>query len=361
MSSRSVMCGEVKIGGGGKIPVQSMTNVHTEDVYAVNRQIWQLAEAGCDIVRVAVPTEEAARAISKIKENSPLPIVADIHFDYKLAILAIEHGADKIRINPGNIGSDNRIKAVVDKAKEAGIPIRIGVNSGSVEKELIAKYGGPTPEALVESAVKKIELIESMDFDNLVLSIKSSDIKTNTAVHRLIKEKTDVPLHIGITEAGVGEMAVIKSAIGIGSLLMDGIGDTIRVSLTGDPVNEIYAAYDILRACDRLGGAINIISCPTCGRCKVNLLKVASDVSDAIKPLEKQRIKTVQNHKLESHTFNVAIMGCAVNGPGEAKHADLGIACGDGNAVLFRKGEIIETIRIEDAPKVLISNIVKLM
>jgi (E)-4-hydroxy-3-methylbut-2-enyl-diphosphate synthase len=339
--TRTVDCGGVPIGGGAPIPIQSMTNTDTEDAEATLRQIARLSAAGCDIVRCAVPTAAAAKAIREITQYSPIPVVADIHFDYRLAIAAIRAGAHKVRINPGNIGSADRVRAVADAAKDAGIPIRIGVNSGSLEADILEKYGGPTARALAESALRNIELLHRMDFFDLVVSIKSSDVVVNTKAHRLLADKTDHPLHIGITEAGIGQAAVAKSAAGIGALLALGLGDTVRVSLTGDPVSEISVARDILRAANRLPGGISLISCPTCGRCRADLEKIASEVAAKIFVIESARGK-------QGRALTVAVMGCAVNGPGEASHADFGVACGETNAVYFERGKKIRTIRQDE-------------
>ena len=347
--TRQVRVGGVPIGGGAPIPVQSMTNTRTEDVQATLAQIRALADAGCDIVRCAVPTAEAADALSEITALSPIPVVADIHFDHRLALAAIRAGAAKIRINPGNIGSAERVAEIAEAAGRAGIPIRIGVNGGSLEKELLAKYGGVTAEALAESAIRQVELLHGMGFFDLVVSVKSSDVRMNLTAHRLLAERTDHPLHIGITEAGVSQAALIKSAMGIGTLLCEGIGDTIRVSLTGDPVKEIAAARDILRAADLLPGAIQLIACPTCGRTKADLTAAAERIAGALAPIEKERIRTCAARPL-----TVAVMGCAVNGPGEAAHADAGVAFGDGRAVLFRRGEQVGTVAAEHAADALL-------
>ena len=330
MKSKEVVIGNVKIGGGNPIAVQSMTNTKTEDVSATVDQINRLVQAGCDIVRVAVPTMEAAEAIAGIKRHVSIPVVADIHFDYRLAIAAVEHGADKIRINPGNIGSEERIRAVVDKCTERNIPVRVGVNSGSLEKHLLRKYGGVTPEALVESALGKVRIIEDMGCKNLVISIKTSDVRNGIRAHEIIAERTDYPLHVGITESGTVMSGSIKSAVGIGCILYQGIGDTIRVSLTGDPVEEVRAAHMILRSLGLKKGGINVVSCPTCGRTQIDLISLATKVE-----------QMVQNFDLD---ITVAVMGCAVNGPGEAKEADLGIAGGDGKGVLIKKGEVVRTL-----------------
>ena len=330
MKSKEVVIGNVKIGGGNPIAVQSMTNTKTEDVNATVDQINRLVQAGCDIVRVAVPTMEAAEAIAGIKRHVSIPVVADIHFDYRLAIAAVEHGADKIRINPGNIGSEERIRAVVDKCTERNIPVRVGVNSGSLEKHLLRKYGGVTPEALVESALGKVRIIEDMGCKNLVISIKTSDVRNGIRAHEIIAERTDYPLHVGITESGTVMSGSIKSAVGIGCILYQGVGDTIRVSLTGDPVEEVRAAHMILRSLGLKKGGINVVSCPTCGRTQIDLISLATKVE-----------QMVQNFDLD---ITVAVMGCAVNGPGEAKEADLGIAGGIGEGLLIKKGEIVRKV-----------------
>lgn len=345
--TKQIMCGAVPIGGGARIPIQSMTNTKTVDVPSTVAQIEALSKEGCDIVRCAIPNEDAALSLSKIKKELSsreifIPIVADIHYDYKLAIAAINNGADKIRINPGNIGGREKLREVANQAKDAGIPIRIGVNSGSVEKELLEKYGHGAV-ALAESAIKHIEILNSFDFEDIIVSVKSSDVRINTEVCRKINELTDCPQHVGITEAGIGESAIIKSAIGIGSLLVDGIADTIRVSLTGDPLQEIRAAKKILASVNMLEESINIISCPTCGRCQVNLEKLASEVALAIKPIELERAKIVKSGG-NVMPLTIAVMGCPVNGPGEASHADIGVACGNGKGAIFQKGEILKTV-----------------
>lgn len=339
--SRQTMVGGVPVGGGAPVSIQSMTNTDTRDVKATLEQIARLADAGCQIIRLAVPDMEAAEAFGEIKKASGLPMVADIHFDYRLAIAAIENGADKVRINPGNIGSRDRVQAVLAKAKERGIPIRVGVNSGSLEKELVQKYGGVTAEALCESALNTVHFVEEMDFDNIVVSLKASDVALNDEAHKLIAERMDYPLHIGITESGTAQSGKVKSAIGIGSLLLSGIGDTMRVSLTGDPLNEIVFAKEILRAVGLRKTGVNLISCPTCGRTRVDLAAITSQVEEAIPALERQ----MEERGLPGIT--VAVMGCEVNGPGEAKEADFGVACGKGKGALIRKGEVVRTIAEE--------------
>ena len=328
--TKVVQIGKRQIGGGNPILIQSMCNTKTEDVEATVEQILALEHAGCDIIRVAVPTMEAAAALTEIKRQIHIPLVADIHFDYRLAIAAIECGADKIRINPGNIGSRERIQAVVDKAKEYGVPIRVGVNSGSLEKSLVEKYGGVTAEGLVESALDKVALIEQMGYDNLVISIKSSDVMMCVKAHELIAKKTHYPLHVGITEAGTVIAGNIKSAVGLGLLLSQGIGDTIRVSLTGSPLEEIKSAKLILKTLGLRRGGVEVVSCPTCGRTQIDLIGLANQVETL-----------VQGYPLD---IKVAVMGCVVNGPGEAKEADLGVAGGIGEGLLIRKGEIVKKL-----------------
>ena len=329
-NTRAVTIGDRVIGGGNPILIQSMTNTKTEDVEATVAQIRALSEAGCDIIRCAVPTMEAAQALSEIKKQISIPLVADIHFDYRLAIAAIENGADKIRINPGNIGSRDRIQAVVDAAKAHRIPIRVGVNSGSLEKELVEKYHGVTAEGLVESALDKVRIIEEMGYDNLVISIKSSDVMMCAKAHELITDRTDHPLHVGITEAGTLYSGNIKSAVGLGIILYQGIGDTIRVSLTGDPLEEIKSAKRILKTLGLRKGGIEVVSCPTCGRTQIDLIGLANQVETL-----------VQGYDLD---IKVAVMGCVVNGPGEAKEADLGVAGGKGVGILIKKGEIVKKV-----------------
>ncbi len=330
MQTREVQIGDKVIGGNHPILIQSMTNTKTENVEATVEQIQHLTAAGCDIIRCAVPTMEAALALLKIKEQITIPLVADIHFDYKLAIAAIENGADKIRINPGNIGSKERIRAVVEAAKAKNIPIRVGVNSGSLEKELVEKYHGVTAEGLVESALDKVHIIEDLGYDNLVISIKSSDVLMCVRAHELIAEQTDYPLHVGITESGTLTSGNIKSSIGLGLILHQGIGDTIRVSLTGDPLEEIKSAKLILRTLGLRKGGIEVVSCPTCGRTQIDLISLANKVENMVAdiPLD----------------LKVAVMGCVVNGPGEAKEADLGIAGGIGEGLLMKHGEIIKKL-----------------
>lgn len=332
--TKVVKIGDRVIGGGNPILIQSMTNTRTEDVEATVSQIRRLTAAGCEIIRCTVPTMEAALALKEIKKQISIPLVADIHFDYKMAIAAMENGADKIRINPGNIGSRDRIQAVVDVAKERNIPIRVGVNSGSLEKELVGKYHGVTAEGLVESALDKVHIIEEMGYDNLVISIKSSDVMMCARAHELIAQKTDHPLHVGITEAGTLYSGNIKSAVGLGIILYQGIGDTIRVSLTGAPLEEIKSAKRILKTLGLRKGGIEVVSCPTCGRTRIDLIGLANKVE-----------AMVQDIPLD---IKVAVMGCVVNGPGEAKEADIGIAGGVGVGLLIKKGEIVKKVPEEE-------------
>lgn len=333
---KSVKCGNITIGNGAPISIQSMTNVDSKDEAALLTQIDQLTKAGCDIVRIAIPDKEAAKVLARVKKQVQVPLVADIHFDYQLAIAAIEAGADKIRINPGNIGSVEKVKAVVDAAKEKQIPIRIGVNSGSLEKDILQKNGGVTAEGLAESALRNIELIEGMGYDNLVISLKSSDVMMNYQAHKLVAERTDHPIHIGITEAGTLKRGKVKSAVGIGALLLAGIGDTMRVSLTADPVEEVYYAREILESIGIRKAKVNLVSCPTCGRTKVDLAKLAEAVE--------RRLETANI----SRDIKVAVMGCVVNGPGEAGEADYGACGGDGKGVIFAKGKVIMTVKEEE-------------
>lgn len=331
--TREVKIGNKAIGGSNPILIQSMTNTRTEDIKGTIAQIQQLTDAGCEIIRCAVPTMEAAEALNEIKKGITIPLVADIHFDYKLAIAAMEHGADKIRINPGNIGAKERIKAVIDVAKERSIPIRIGVNSGSLEKELVEKYHGVTAKGLVESALDKVHIIEDMGYDNLVISIKSSDVMMCVKAHELITEQTDYPLHVGITESGTLISGNIKSAMGLSMILSQGIGDTIRVSLTGNPLEEIKSAKIILRTLGLRKGGIEVVSCPTCGRTQIDLISLANQVENMVStiPLD----------------LKVAVMGCVVNGPGESKEADIGIAGGKGEGLIIKHGEIYKKVKEE--------------
>lgn len=337
--TRQISIGDKVIGGGNPILIQSMTNTRTEDVDSTVEQIHRLEKAGCEIIRCTVPTLEAAKAIREIKKQISIPLVADIHFDYKMAIAAIENGADKIRINPGNIGGEDKVEAVVKAARERNIPIRVGVNSGSLEKELVEKYHGVTAEGIVESALDKVRMIEKLGYENMVISIKSSDVLMCVRAHEILADKTDYPLHVGITESGTIISGNIKSSIGLGLILHQGIGDTIRVSLTGDPVEEIKSAKLILRTLGLRKGGIEVVSCPTCGRTKIDLIGLANQVENMVAefPLD----------------IKVAVMGCAVNGPGEAKEADIGIAGGIGEGLLIKKGEIIKKVPEEQLLAVL--------
>ena len=328
--TKQIVVGGAAIGGGAPVSIQSMTNTRTSDVEGTLAQIRALASAGCEIVRVAVPDMEAARAVAKIKEHSPLPVVVDIHFDYKLALEAIAAGADKVRINPGNIGGEDRVKAVADACRQRNIPIRIGVNGGSLEKELLAKYGRVCPEAMVESAFGHIKLLNKFDFDDICVSLKSSSVPFTMKAYQIMSQESNYPLHIGVTEAGTVKMGTLKSAVGIGGLLALGIGDTMRVSLSADPVEEIYAARDILKAAGIRKDGAELVSCPTCGRTRIDLISMAGEVEERLKNVNKD--------------ITVAVMGCIVNGPGEASAADCGIAGGIGEGVLFKKGQIIKKV-----------------
>ncbi len=345
--TKQVCCGKVKIGGGAPVSVQSMTNTDTRDVYATLTQINALAEAGADIVRCTVPDMQAAEAFGRIRKDSPVPLVADIHFDYRLAIAAINNGADKIRINPGNIGSEEKVRAVLERARSAGIPIRIGVNSGSLEKDILAKYGGVCAQAMCESALKAAAYAKSFGLEDIVVSLKCSDVAMNHEAHKLFAAKSDLPLHIGLTEAGIGRDAEIKSVASMSALLLDGIGDTMRVSLTGDPVREVILARKILKACGIRRAGIDLVSCPTCGRTEVDLESIAQSVKDGLAPLSDKLEK-------EGRFLRVSVMGCVVNGPGEARSSDFGVACGKGEGVLFRSGEVIKKVPEESIVKELI-------
>ena len=328
--TRKISVGGVPLGGGAPVTIQSMCNTRTDDVAATVAQIRRLEAAGCEIVRVAVPDMAAARAVGKIKESISIPLVVDIHFDYKLALECVAAGCDKVRINPGNIGGEDRVKAVAHACREKGIPIRIGVNGGSLEKRLLAKYGGVTPQALVESAFDHIALLHKFDFEDICVSLKSSSVATTMAAYRLMSEQSDYPLHLGVTETGTPRMGVLKSAVGIGGLLAMGIGDTMRVSLSADPVEEVYAARDILKAAGVRREGAELISCPTCGRTRIDLISLAQEVERRLQGVDKP--------------ITVAVMGCVVNGPGEASAADVGIAGGDGEGLLFRRGEIVKKV-----------------
>lgn len=344
--TKQVKVGNVLVGGGASVSIQSMLNIPASDIENSVKQAVRLEEAGCEIIRIAIPNMEAVRLIPALKENVKMPVVADIHFDYKLAIESVAAGVDKIRINPGNIGGTDRVKAVVDACKPKEIPIRIGVNSGSVEKEILAKYGSPTAEALCESALYHASLLEKFDYTNIVLSMKSSNVKTMVDAYKLAAEKCNYPLHLGVTEAGTERMGIIKSSAGLGALLLQGIGDTIRVSLTADPVKEIYAAKDILKALDIRKDGVQFVSCPTCGRTKIDLISIATEVENRLRDCNKN--------------IKVAVMGCAVNGPGEAKEADIGIAGGNGVGLIFKKGEIIRKVPEDKLIEELIKEVEKL-
>lgn len=344
--SRAVKAGDLQIGGGARVSVQSMLNVPAEDVAGNVRQAKALEAAGCEIVRLTVPNKEAVKTLAAVKAAVSIPVVADIHFDYQCALESVAAGVDKIRINPGNIGSDDRVKAVADACRLHNIPIRIGVNSGSLEKEILAKYGSPTPEALCESALHHASLLEKFDFHDIVISIKSSNVQRMVAAYRKMATLCDYPLHLGVTEAGTEHMAMVKSAVGIGALLLDGIGDTIRVSMTADPVKEIAAGFDILKVVGLKTDCPQIVSCPTCGRTKIDLIALANEVEHRLANCHKE--------------ITVAVMGCIVNGPGEAKEADIGIAGGDGCGLLFKKGEILRKVPENEIVDALLAEIEKL-
>lgn len=341
--TREVQVGNVKIGGGNPIIIQSMCNTDTRDVAATVKQILQMEEAGCELVRVAILDMEAANAVEEIKKHIHIPLVADIHFDYKLALRVMELGIDKVRINPGNIGEESRIRQVVEKAKKKDIPIRIGVNSGSLEKDLIEKYGGVTPQGLVESALRHVRILEKYDFHNIIVSIKASDVPFSLEAYSLLSQSIDYPIHVGITEAGTVYSGTIKSAVGIGAILAAGIGDTLRVSLTGDPIEEILAAKEILKSLGLRKFGIELISCPTCGRTQIDLISIANEVERLCREIDKN--------------LKVAVMGCVVNGPGEAREADVGIAGGKGEGLLFKKGEIIKKVKEHELVSALMEEI----
>lgn len=344
--TRTVNVGSIKIGGGNPVSIQSMCNTDTRDVKSTVSQIHLLEEAGCEIIRVAVPDMEAAAAVSQIKKQIKIPLVADIHFDYRLALECIKNGIDKVRINPGNIGEHTRVKKVADAAKVAGIPIRIGVNGGSLERELVIKYGGVTADALVESAMGHIKILNDVDFCDMVVSIKVSNVPMMIEAYRKFSKISDIPLHIGVTESGTERMGTLKSGIGIGTLLSEGIGDTMRVSLTADPVKEVQLAKDILSVLEKRKGGINFVSCPTCGRTQIDLIKIASEVEERISGIDKP--------------IKVAVMGCVVNGPGEARDADIGIAGGKGEGLIFKKGEILRKVPEDKIVDELIKEIEKI-
>ena len=343
--TKKIMCGGVAIGGGAPVSIQSMTNVNTADVAAAKAQIQRLQDAGCEIIRLAVPDMEAAEAFRELKKFASVPLVADIHFDYRLALAAIEAGADKIRINPGNIGSVENVRKVADAAKAAGIPIRVGVNSGSLEKDILEKNGGPTAEGLAESALRNVKILEDMGFHDIVISLKSSNVKMNYEAYKIVSAQTEYPLHIGVTEAGTLARGKVKSAAGIGALLLNGIGDTMRVSLTADPVEEVIFAKELLQSIGMREAGIDLVSCPTCGRTKVDLEKIVADVERKLAPLQES---------LGDRKLKIAVMGCVVNGPGEATDADFGVACGDGKGLLFAKGEKLHTVNENEIAEELI-------
>lgn len=344
--SKKIKLGNIFIGGDSKVTVQSMLNAPAHDIEGNVKQALELQKAGCEIVRIAVPDMEAVRTVAALKEKISIPLVADIHFNHKLALESLEAGVDKIRINPGNIGADENVKAVADACARKSVPIRIGVNSGSVEKEILAKYGSPTPDAMAESAMYHVRLLQKYDFDDIVISIKSSNVKNMIAAYRKVASICDYPLHLGVTESGTERMGIIKSSVGIGSLLCDGIGDTIRVSLTDSPVKEVYAGFDILKAVGLDDRSPKLVSCPTCGRTKIDLISLANEVEEKLRFVKKN--------------ITVAVMGCAVNGPGEAKEADIGIAGGDGCALIFKKGEILRKVPEQDIVTELFCEIEKL-
>lgn len=344
--TRQVSVGNIKIGGDAPVAIQSMLNAPAEDFEKNLSQLKELEAAGCEIVRMAVPNMEAVKVLGRLKENALIPLVADIHFDYKLALESLNAGVDKIRINPGNIGSQERVAAVADACALKGVPIRIGVNSGSVEKELLEKYGGATPEAMVESAFRHVKMLEACDFYNTVISIKSSDVENMVKAYSLVAQQCDYPLHLGVTEAGTERSSLVKSSIGIGSLLLNGIGDTIRVSITDSPVKEIYAARNILNAINLRVETPQIVACPTCGRTKIDLVSLANSVEEAVKNIKKP--------------IKIAVMGCVVNGPGEAREADIGVAGGDGCGVIFKKGEILRKVPETEIVKALLDEIDKI-
>lgn len=344
--SRVVTAGNVKIGGNNPVTVQSMLCVPVEDVEGNVRQAVELCNAGCEIIRLTVPNKEAVKTLYAVKDAVNIPVVADIHFDYRCAIESVSAGADKIRINPGNIGDESKVRAVAESCRSNGVPIRIGVNSGSLEKEILAKYGSPTPQAMAESAMGHIRLLEKYDFNDIVVSIKSSDVQKMVEAYRIVADMCGYPLHLGVTEAGTQNMALVKSAVGIGSLLLDGIGDTIRVSMTADPVNEVKAGFDILKAAGVKKDCVQIVSCPTCGRTKINLFELADRVEKATEKIKKP--------------LKIAVMGCVVNGPGEAREADIGVAGGDGCGVIFKNGEVLKKVSESEIVPELLKEIEKM-
>jgi (E)-4-hydroxy-3-methylbut-2-enyl-diphosphate synthase len=344
--TRAITIGSINIGGGAPISVQSMTKTDTRDIAATVNQINELAHAGCQIVRVAVVNEAAARCLSDIKKQIRIPLIADIHFDYRLALMALEQGVDGLRINPGNIGGPERIKPIVKLAGRLKVPIRVGINAGSLEKDILARYGHPTPEALVESALRNLRLVEDLGFEDIKLSLKASEVTTTIEAYRLISQKTDYPLHVGVTEAGTRFSGAIKSAVGIGVLLAEGIGDTIRISLTSHPLDEVIAGYAILRSLGLYEGGVEMVSCPTCGRCQIDVIGLAQEIE--------RRLAHIRT------PLQVAVMGCAVNGPGEAKQADVGIAGGKGEALLFRRGEVVGKVKEGQLLETIVEEVEKL-
>lgn len=344
--SKKVKVGNIFIGGDARVSVQSMLNIPAHDIEGNVQQALKLQKAGCEIIRLAVPDEQSVKTVEALKNNIDVPIVADIHFNHKLALMSIEAGVDKVRINPGNIGADENVKAVADMCRLHNVPIRIGVNSGSVEKEILARFGGPTPEAMAESAMYHVRLLEKYDFDDIVISIKSSNVNNMIAAYKKVAEMCNYPLHLGVTESGTARMGLIKSSVGIGSLLTSGIGDTIRVSLTDDPVNEVFAGFDILKAIGMKNDTPSLVSCPTCGRTKIDLISLANEVEERLRDVKK--------------SITVAVMGCVVNGPGEAREADIGIAGGDGCGLIFKKGEVLRKVPEDKIVEELIKEIEQL-
>lgn len=344
--SKKVKVGNIFIGGDARVSVQSMLNIPAHDIEGNVQQALKLQKAGCEIIRLAVPDEQSVKTVEALKKNIDVPIVADIHFNHKLALMSIEAGVDKVRINPGNIGADENVKAVADMCRLHNVPIRIGVNSGSVEKEILARFGGPTPEAMAESAMYHVRLLEKYDFDDIVISIKSSNVNNMIAAYKKVAEMCNYPLHLGVTESGTARMGLIKSSVGIGSLLTSGIGDTIRVSLTDDPVNEVFAGFDILKAIGMKNDTPSLVSCPTCGRTKIDLISLANEVEERLRDVKK--------------SITVAVMGCVVNGPGEAREADIGIAGGDGCGLIFKKGEVLRKVPEDKIVEELIKEIEQL-
>lgn len=344
--SKRVKVGNIFIGGDSPVTVQSMLNVPAHDIEGNIQQALKLQRAGCEIIRLAVPDEQSVKTVEELKKNIDVPIVADIHFNHKLALMSIQAGVDKVRINPGNIGADENVKAVADMCRLHNVPIRIGVNSGSVEKDILARFGGPTPEAMAESAMYHVRLLEKYDFDDIVISIKSSNVNNMIAAYKKVAEMCNYPLHLGVTESGTARMGLIKSSVGIGSLLTSGIGDTIRVSLTDDPVNEVFAGFDILKAIGMKNDTPSLVSCPTCGRTKIDLISLANEVEERLRDVKK--------------SITVAVMGCVVNGPGEAREADIGIAGGDGCGLIFKKGEVLRKVPEDKIVEELIKEIEQL-